>query len=136
MMCFMHVYLGYTQPLFVQALMGIKNLYDAKPVSIHLFGKPAEGDLKRPFKVVSLFGGTVHFLPAGPFIPLCPFDTSTSFPRLPSFEPSALYLPHTLPMSYSTFTNTFPYSLGSSGPQTDNAAIAEAEKRASAKKEE
>lgn len=37
--------------------MGLKNLYDAKPVAIHLFGKPAEGDLKRPFKVASMFGG-------------------------------------------------------------------------------
>jgi hypothetical protein len=47
----------YTQPLFIQALMGLKNLYDAKPVAIHLLGKPAEGDLKRPFKAASMFGG-------------------------------------------------------------------------------
>jgi hypothetical protein len=58
MMTFMHLYLDYTQPLFVQALMGIKNIYDAKPVSIHLLGKPAVGDLKRPFKAGSIFGGT------------------------------------------------------------------------------
>ncbi|KAF8236713.1 inorganic phosphate transport PHO88 [Tricholoma matsutake] len=81
MMSFMHIYLKYTQPLFIQALMGLKNLYDAKPVHIHILGKPAEGDLKRPFKVASMFGG-----PAG--------------------------------------------------PQTDNASVAEAEKRATAKKEE
>lgn len=49
---------SYTQPLFIQALMGLKTLYDAKPVSIHLLGKPAEGDLKRPFKVGGMFGGT------------------------------------------------------------------------------
>lgn len=48
----------YTQPLFIQALMGLKNLYDAKPVAIHILGKPAEGDLKRPFKAASMFGGT------------------------------------------------------------------------------
>jgi hypothetical protein len=48
----------YTQPLFIQALMGLKNLYDAKPVAIHIVGKPAEGDLKRPFKAASMFGGT------------------------------------------------------------------------------
>ncbi|KAF9459625.1 inorganic phosphate transporter [Collybia nuda] len=59
MMSFMHLYLGYTQPLFVQALMGIKNLYDAKLVEIHLLGKPAVGDLKRPFKSGSLFGAAV-----------------------------------------------------------------------------
>lgn len=81
MMTVMHLYLKYTQPLFIQALMGLKNLYDAKPVSIHLLGKPAEGDLKRPFKVASMFGGPT-------------------------------------------------------GPQTDNASISEAEKRAAAKKDE
>ncbi len=46
----------YTQPLFIQALMGIKTIYDAKPVAIHVFGKPAEGDLKRPFKAGGMFG--------------------------------------------------------------------------------
>jgi len=83
MMALMHGYLRYTQPLFIQGLMGIKNLYDAKPVAIHIFGKPAEGDLKRPFASgPSLFGG-----PGG-------------------------------------------------SPATDNAAIAEAEKRVGPKKEE
>jgi len=58
MMGFLHVYLGYTQPLFIQAAMGIKNLYDAKPVAIHVLGKPAVGDLSRPFKAApGIFGG-------------------------------------------------------------------------------
>ncbi|KAI0788368.1 inorganic phosphate transporter [Fomes fomentarius] len=56
MMAFMHIYMKYTQPLFIQALMGIKTIYDAKPVAIHVFGKPAEGDLKRPFKAGGMFG--------------------------------------------------------------------------------
>ncbi|EPQ53910.1 inorganic phosphate transporter [Gloeophyllum trabeum ATCC 11539] len=57
MMCFLHLYLKYTQPLFIQAIMGIKNLYDAKVVQIHVLGKPAEGDLKRPFKAAGgMFG--------------------------------------------------------------------------------
>ncbi|KIJ62997.1 hypothetical protein HYDPIDRAFT_93714 [Hydnomerulius pinastri MD-312] len=56
MMGFFHIYMNYTQPLFIQALMGLKNLYDAKPVAIHIFGKKAEGDLKRPFKAASMFG--------------------------------------------------------------------------------
>ncbi|KAI6035732.1 inorganic phosphate transporter [Pisolithus marmoratus] len=56
MMTFFHFYLKYTQPSFVQALMGLKNLYDAKPVAIHIFGKPADGDLKRPWKVQSMLG--------------------------------------------------------------------------------
>ena len=38
--------------------MGVKGLYDAKIVAIHILGKPAEGDLKRPFKGPGgLFGG-------------------------------------------------------------------------------
>lgn len=58
MMAVMHGYFKFTQPLFVQALMGIKGLFDAKPVAIHLLGKPATGDLKRPFTAPSLMGGT------------------------------------------------------------------------------
>ncbi|KAL0066659.1 phosphate transporter (Pho88) [Marasmius tenuissimus] len=81
MMGFLHGYMKYTQPLFVQSLMGLKGIYDAKPVAIHLLGKPAEGDLKRPFKTAAMFGQD-------------------------------------------------------NGPQTDNAAIAEAEKKIGAKKED
>jgi len=55
MMGFMHLYLNFTQPLFVQALMGLKGLWEAKPVAIHIRGKPAEGDLKRPFKTTGGF---------------------------------------------------------------------------------
>ena len=36
--------------------MGLKALYDAKPVAIHVLGEPAEGDLKRPFKAGGMFG--------------------------------------------------------------------------------
>jgi hypothetical protein len=57
MMAVLHLYFKYTQPLFIQALMGLKNLYDAKPVAIHILGHPAEGELKRPFKTPSMFGG-------------------------------------------------------------------------------
>ncbi|KAF8185460.1 PHO88-related membrane protein [Pholiota molesta] len=56
MMGVMHIYFHFTQPLFIQALMGVKNLYDAKPVAIYILGKPATGDLKRPFKTASMFG--------------------------------------------------------------------------------
>ncbi|CAA7265624.1 unnamed protein product [Cyclocybe aegerita] len=81
MMAVMHIYFKFTQPLFIQALMGVKNLYDAKPVAIHLFNKPATGDLKRPFKTGGMFG------------------------------------------------------MAAPGPQTDAAAIAEAEKRVGKKEE-
>ncbi|KAL9714572.1 phosphate transporter (Pho88) [Leucoagaricus gongylophorus] len=56
MMAVMHGYFKFTQPLFVQALMGLKGLFDAKPVSIHILNKPATGDLKRPFTTPSLMG--------------------------------------------------------------------------------
>ena len=57
MMGVMHIYFKFTQPLFIQSLMGLKSLYDAKIVQIYLLGKPATGDLQRPFKVASMFGG-------------------------------------------------------------------------------
>jgi hypothetical protein len=42
----------------MQALMGLKGIYDAKEVQIHLLGKAAEGDLQRPFKAAGgMFGG-------------------------------------------------------------------------------
>lgn len=47
----------YTQPLFVQALMGLKSLYESNEVKIYVLGKAPEGDLKRPFKAAGgLFG--------------------------------------------------------------------------------
>jgi len=59
MMAVMHGYLKYTQPLFIQALMGLKGVYDSNEVAIHLLGKKAEGDLKRPFKSPpGMFGAT------------------------------------------------------------------------------
>ncbi|KAH6902107.1 inorganic phosphate transporter [Coprinopsis sp. MPI-PUGE-AT-0042] len=57
MMAVMHLYFKFTQPLFVQSIMGLKGLYDAKLVAIHLLGKPATGDLARPFKTAGMFGG-------------------------------------------------------------------------------
>jgi len=58
MMVFLHGYMKYTQPLFIQGLMGLKNLIEAKPVAIHIFNRPAQGDLKRPFKAGGgMFGG-------------------------------------------------------------------------------
>ncbi|GJN94037.1 hypothetical protein Rhopal_007100-T1 [Rhodotorula paludigena] len=56
-MAFMHLYMKYTQPLFIQGIMPLKSLYDSKILKIHLLGKPATGDLKRPFEAPpSLFG--------------------------------------------------------------------------------
>ncbi|KDQ15864.1 hypothetical protein BOTBODRAFT_31322 [Botryobasidium botryosum FD-172 SS1] len=56
---FMHLYMKFTQPVFIQSIMGLKSLYDAKVVAIHVLGKKPEGDLKRPFKAAGgLFGAT------------------------------------------------------------------------------
>ncbi|TEB31736.1 inorganic phosphate transporter [Coprinellus micaceus] len=52
MMAFMHFYMKFTQPLFIQSLMGLKGLYDSKIVQVVLLGKKEE----RPFKVASMFG--------------------------------------------------------------------------------
>ncbi|GHJ85755.1 hypothetical protein NliqN6_2157 [Naganishia liquefaciens] len=49
-MCFLHLYMGYTQPLFIQAIMTLKGVLESKPAMLHLWGKKAEGDLSRPFK--------------------------------------------------------------------------------------
>ncbi|KAF5365869.1 hypothetical protein D9615_010642 [Tricholomella constricta] len=61
MMAFIHPHLKYALPFFIQVLMGLKNLYDAKLVSIHL-GKPAEANFKRPCKTAGMFGAA----PTGP----------------------------------------------------------------------
>ncbi|KAH9964708.1 inorganic phosphate transporter [Lactifluus volemus] len=59
MMGFLHLYLKYSQPLFVQAIMAFKSLYEAKIVKIHVLGQAADGDLKRPFKSgPGLFGAS------------------------------------------------------------------------------
>ena len=54
-MGFMHLYMKYTQPLFIQGILPLKGLYDSKILLIHLLGKPATGDLKRPFAVPAGF---------------------------------------------------------------------------------
>ena len=63
MMAFLHLYLKYSQPLFVQGIMAFKSLYEAKTVKIHVFGQASEGDLKRPFKGAGgMFGGACLYL--------------------------------------------------------------------------
>lgn len=56
-MCFMHLYMGYSNPLFMQSISPIKGALEDNVVKIHLFGKPATGMLKRPFRSIPLFGG-------------------------------------------------------------------------------
>lgn len=56
MMGFMHLYMKYTNPLVMQSISPIKSALEGNLAKIHLFGKPASGDLKRPFKAASMFG--------------------------------------------------------------------------------
>ncbi|RYP68975.1 hypothetical protein DL771_006397 [Monosporascus sp. 5C6A] len=50
MMGFMHLYMKYTNPLLIQSIIPLKTAFEANLVKIHLLGRPASGDLKRPFK--------------------------------------------------------------------------------------
>jgi len=49
------------QPLFIQSFMMWKTVLFSSLVQIHIFGKKAEGELKRPFKVDSPFGSVISF---------------------------------------------------------------------------
>lgn len=50
MMGFMHLYLKYTNPLLIQSIIPLKGALEGNLVKIYLFGQPAIGDLKRPWK--------------------------------------------------------------------------------------
>jgi len=50
MMCVMHLYFKYTNPLLIQSIIPLKGAFEGNLVKIHLFGQPAVGDLKRPWK--------------------------------------------------------------------------------------
>jgi hypothetical protein len=50
MMCVMHLYFKYTNPLLIQSIIPLKGAFEGNLVKIHLFGQPAIGDLKRPWK--------------------------------------------------------------------------------------
>ena len=49
-MAFMHLYLKYTNPLLVQSILPLKGVLEGNLAKIHVWGKPASGDLKRPWK--------------------------------------------------------------------------------------
>ena len=62
MMAVMHLYFKYTNPLLIQSIIPLKGAFEGNEVKIHLFGNPAIGDLRRPFKAAaglmsSLTGG-------------------------------------------------------------------------------
>ncbi|KAF2176293.1 inorganic phosphate transport PHO88 [Zopfia rhizophila CBS 207.26] len=50
MMCVMHFYFKYTNPLLIQSIIPLKGAFEGNLVKIHLLGHPATGDLQRPWK--------------------------------------------------------------------------------------
>ncbi|EFX06503.1 phosphate transporter [Grosmannia clavigera kw1407] len=62
MMGFMHLYMKYTNPLLIQSIIPLKGAFESNLAKIYLFGKPASGDLKRPFKAA---GGLMSSLQGG-----------------------------------------------------------------------
>lgn len=57
MMAVMHLYFKYTNPLLIQSILPLKGAFEGNLVKIHLLGKPAAGELKRPWKSVGGFMG-------------------------------------------------------------------------------
>lgn len=57
MMCVMHLYFKYTNPLLIQSIIPLKGAFEGNLVKIHLYGQPAIGDLKRPWKAAGGFMG-------------------------------------------------------------------------------
>jgi len=56
MMAFMHLYMKYSNPLFIQSIMPLKSAIESNIVKVHVLGKPASGDLKRPWKASGFMG--------------------------------------------------------------------------------
>lgn len=50
MMGVMHLYFKYTNPLLIQSIIPVKGALEGNLVKVHIYGKPAAGDLKRPWK--------------------------------------------------------------------------------------
>lgn len=57
MMGVMHLYFHYTNPLLIQSIIPVKSALESKLVQIHVFGKPAIGDLQRPWKTSNFMQG-------------------------------------------------------------------------------
>ena len=63
MMGVMHIYFKYTNPLLIQSIIPLKGALEANLTKIHIWGQPAVGDLKRPFKAAA---GFMSGLQSGP----------------------------------------------------------------------
>ena len=57
MMAVMHLYFKYTNPLLIQSIIPVKSALESNLAKVHLWGKPASGDLKRPWKASGFMQG-------------------------------------------------------------------------------
>ena len=57
MMAVMHLYFKYTNPLLIQSIIPVKGAFEGNLINIHVFGQPAVGELKRPWKAAGGFPG-------------------------------------------------------------------------------
>jgi hypothetical protein len=46
----LHLYINFTQPLAIQSVISVKNVFQTPLAKIHIFGREAKGDLRRPWK--------------------------------------------------------------------------------------
>ncbi|KAL1582722.1 hypothetical protein WHR41_08618 [Cladosporium halotolerans] len=65
MMGVMHLYFHYTNPLLIQSIIPFKGALEGNLVKVHVFGQPAAGELKRPWKAAGGFGGMMGGAGAG-----------------------------------------------------------------------
>ncbi|ORX35430.1 inorganic phosphate transporter Pho88 [Kockovaella imperatae] len=65
-MGFLHGYMKYTQPLFIQGLMTIKGVLESNPAKLHIWGSKPEGALSRPFKTAPGIMESLTGAAAGP----------------------------------------------------------------------
>ena len=56
MMAVMNVYFKYTNPLLIQSIIPLKGAFEGNLIKVHVFGKAAIGDLKRPWKASGPMG--------------------------------------------------------------------------------
>lgn len=57
MMAVMHIYFKYTNPLLIQSIIPVKGAFESNLAKVHLWGKPASGELKRPWKAGGFMQG-------------------------------------------------------------------------------
>jgi len=59
MMGVMHLYFKYTNPLLIQSIIPFKGALEGNLIKVHVFGTPATGELKRPWKQSGGFMGAM-----------------------------------------------------------------------------